>query len=977
MQDDKIKALKKRKKNKRSMRRKITKFMILNSSISNLILSVLVLMIIIGAMSSFGMVASNIICSDIVGELENPMSLSKFGQTSVDEIDPNDEMFLRWLNAIGNKFYFNLSSGFIVHKEEDLMKMQEVSKGQFQKPDQNGLAEFQFVFVKISVKETTVFSTLPDSLDMENPSNNPLGSHYFYVSEQAFRNALEEEVGTVEVMFNPYILISVTFALIILFVFATLLSSLISLFMSKLMAKSVTSPLNELQRKLNNLAEGDIESALMAEVAVKKPMLEIEHLATSTNLIIEKMRDYAETLEEHRVELTAQNEELEEKGTNLININNQLESMNVQMKDILDNVGQGFLRFDEDLIIHSEYSQECLDIFEKSIANHVFSKLIFPEDEDQSAFVDELLVKIIKGDPQATKLYVPLLPDEVVIKDRTINIDYRLSKQKSGKRSMIVILTDITEKRKLEALMDKEQNTLKMVVKALVNRPMFVEVAESFEAFLDEGIENNWQFTENPDENQQYIMRQLHTFKGNFSQFDVLEITEALHEAENLIMSIIENEGGCNIVSCLDVEKLKDAYKHDLDIIKNYVGEDYMVKDEYFLIEKARILEIEYKIQSLLSEQDCRILLPEIRSLCYRPVKELFKMYPEYTLKLAERLDKTINAFEITSENLLIDELRFQNFSKSMVHVFRNAVDHGIESPDDRIDSGKDMMGNINCYIREVDDMIEVIVKDDGKGIDLDLVKEKLIESGYSQDQLDTMSRASLLQKIFDDNFSTKNTTTMVSGRGVGLAAVRKEVETLGGSIFVESELGVGTTFKFILPLKNKVEAKDIVPMRLMETLARTSTNYLRNHVEDHTITTFTEIFKSKRIELKQLTALVSLKGIINALIMISVNQPLAKKMASSFLIEIKDDEDIEQYIEDVLAEIANTVLGNSLGQLDDTSDFLHMGIPAIITNQGAYVKYTNAEMLTFNLHYEQYEWSVHMIQLENNQIEEASLWLE
>lgn len=971
------KKMKQKKKIKHSLRRKITTFMFLNSSVSNLILSVLVILIIVAAMNSLGMGISNIIASDVVGELENPMSIGKFGNTSIENIDTDSEQFQRWLNAIGNKFYFNISSGFVVHSEEELMNMEKVSNGRFEKPAQDGLAEFEFVFIEIDVKGAKVFSTLPDTMDIENPVNNPLGAHFFYVSKQDFRNASEENIGTVKVMFNPYILVGITCILILIFIFATVLSNIISFFMSKVMAKSLTNPLNELQTKLNNLAEGDIESALTSEVVFKKPMIEIEKLASATNMIIEKMRDYTETLEEHRIELTAQNEELEEKGTHLILVNNQLESMNIQMKDILDNVGQGFLRFDEDLIIHNEYSQECMDIFNHNIANHYFSKLLFPNDLDQADFVDELLLKILKVDSTETKLYLPLLPDEVYLNDRIIEIDYKLSKQMTKKRSMVVILTDITEKRKLEAQMDKEQHILKMVVKALVNRSMFVEVAESFERFMAEGIDNGWQFTQNQDENLQYVMRQLHTFKGNFSQFDVVKLSDALHVAENQLLNIIQNDGICNIDNCLDTKELMSAYHHDIGIIKTYVGDDYMLQDDYFLIEKSRIIEIERKMQSLLSEQDCRVLLPEIRSLCYKPIKELFKMYPEYTLKLAERLDKTIYNFEIDSENLLVDEIRFQDFTKSMVHVFRNAVDHGIELPDDRVDIGKDMMGTIKCSIKHQGESIKIVIEDDGKGIDLELIKAQLLNSGIDQSQIDEMSESTLLSKVFDDNFSTKTEVTMFSGRGVGLSAVKREVEALEGTIKVQSKLGVGTTFIFDLPLKANTDVQKIVPMHLMETLASTSADYLRNQVEDHTITTFTEILKSKKIELKQLTALVSLKGVINALIMISVNQPLAKKLANSFLIEIKDEEDIEPYIEDVLAEIANTVLGNTLGRLDDTNEFLHMGIPAIITNKGAYVKYTNAEILTFNLHYEQYEWSVHMIQLENNPIEEEFLWQE
>ncbi len=205
---------------------------------------------------------------------------------------------------------------------------------------------------------------------------------------------------------------------------------------------------------------------------------------------------------------------------------------------------------------------------------------------------------------------------------------------------MIVILTDITEKRDLEERMDEERQILKMVVKAMVNRKLFMEVTEAFEHFIFEGQQNDWKFNENTDENVRYIMRQLHTFKGNFSQYDVIRLTEVLHETESRLLSALDGDS-CdmnNIKDCIDLEKLQNAFDSDLGVIKAYVGPDFLKEDDRFIVEKNRIVDIEKKMQTVLSEQECRILLPEIRSLRYRPLKDLLRMYPEYTIKLAERM---------------------------------------------------------------------------------------------------------------------------------------------------------------------------------------------------------------------------------------------------------------------------------------------------------------------------------------------------
>ncbi len=133
--------------------------------------------------------------------------------------------------------------------------------------------------------------------------------------------------------------------------------------MSIISSGALTKSLADLQRKMKNLSEGELEKALHSELDIKRPFSEIKDLANSTNSIIEQMRTYSETLENHKEELEAQNVELVVQGTELTNINVKLEDINLQMRDILDNVGQGFIRFEDDLMIHSEYSKECTEIF--------------------------------------------------------------------------------------------------------------------------------------------------------------------------------------------------------------------------------------------------------------------------------------------------------------------------------------------------------------------------------------------------------------------------------------------------------------------------------------------------------------------------------------------------------------------------------------------------------------------------------------
>ena len=972
-------ARKERKRfNRRSMRRRIKKMMALNSIVSIIIMSVLILVVVFGALDSIGMIFSDIVAGDIVQELENPRNKLSTSDMEMKEMDA--EAMEKWYHSIGNKFYFNLSDGFTERTEEDFNAMVGIDPDVDEIITNKGekFLHFSLVFVEITRGDEVVFSTMPDpeSIDMDFMKTM---KHYSNESVQSYFSTDGNELGTVTVHFNPMILVGVTTALIGLFIFAALISTVVSIFMSVIASGTITKSLADLQRKMKNLSEGELEMALHSELEIKRPFSEIQDLANSTNSIIEQMREYSESLENHKAELEAQNVELVIQGTELTNINNKLEDTNLQMKDILDNVGQGFIRFEEDLMIHSEYSQECTDMFHYCVANRKFSDLIYPNDPQQGEFIDDLIKKILQPESVNLDLYLPLLPEEVEIHNRTIEIDYKISESIKNRKSMIVILTDITEKRELEEKMDEERQILKMVVKAMVNRSLFMEVTEGFEQFMFEGQESGWMFNPNVDENIKYIMRQLHTFKGNFSQFDVIRLTQVLHQTESRLLSVLDGESDSadSMIDYVDPASLQKAYDDDMTLIKEYVGSDFLMEDDMFIIEKNRIVEIEKKMQTILSEQECKILLPEIRSLRYRPIKDLLKMYPEYTLKLAERLNKAVSSFDIQADEVLVDEAKYQELTKAMVHLFRNAVDHGIEMPDDRVEAGKELMGRVSCIISDLGEAFEIVISDDGSGLDVEKIKGKLIEMGIPEESVAEMTDEDIMHQIFEDSLSTQDEATMLSGRGVGLSAVKREVEELGGHISVTSNLGGGTTFTIRIPQNQEAEVGAIVPTNFMKELAYTSIDYINNHVEKQSVPLTENVTKTDRIDLEELTALVSLKGVINALVMISVNRPFGEKLVNSFMYEPVSSDEIDKYIEDVLAEIANTLLGNTLGQFEDAQEFLHMGIPAIISNKGAYVKYTDAEILTFDMEFGDYYWSIHMIQLEGNQIEEATLWQE
>jgi two-component system chemotaxis sensor kinase CheA len=155
----------------------------------------------------------------------------------------------------------------------------------------------------------------------------------------------------------------------------------------------------------------------------------------------------------------------------------------------------------------------------------------------------------------------------------------------------------------------------------------------------------------------------------------------------------------------------------------------------------------------------------------------------------------------MSGEDTEFDKNLIESLSEPLIHLLRNSIDHGIELPDLRIQQGKAEKGRIDLIATPLDDSVVIEIRDDGKGIDPEKLKMLAFQKGIiTEHQLETMNDDDALQLIFAPGFSTNEEVSDLSGRGVGMDAVRTMVNQAGGKIEMSSELGIGTTFKLLLP---------------------------------------------------------------------------------------------------------------------------------------------------------------------------------
>jgi len=190
-----------------------------------------------------------------------------------------------------------------------------------------------------------------------------------------------------------------------------------------------------------------------------------------------------------------------------------------------------------------------------------------------------------------------------------------------------------------------------------------------------------------------------------------------------------------------------------------------------------------------------------VTSLRTLPISTIFDSYPRFVYQTSIELGKKTSLIIEGKENE-IDKNIIESLSEVFMHMVRNAIDHGLETPQERINAGKDETGKLSIICSRESGSMKIIIKDDGRGIDLEKIREKAVKEGYvAQAASSSLTKEDLTNLIFQSGFSTSGSISNISGRGVGMDVVRETVENLKGSISVESVLGEGTAFTILVPL--------------------------------------------------------------------------------------------------------------------------------------------------------------------------------
>jgi predicted ATPase/GAF domain-containing protein/signal transduction histidine kinase len=496
----------------------------------------------------------------------------------------------------------------------------------------------------------------------------------------------------------------------------------------------------------------------------------IQFLAAQAAIAVENAELYGD-LHEATDELRRANDTLEQR---VADRTSELAKRNGDMRVVLDNVVEGLVTID----LEGRLLEERSAIVDRWFGPNGDGRTLH---EYLGAFDPQFGSMLAVGLDQIRADFLPLevcleqMPARLRAKERDFACKYLPIMGRTGTLEyLLVVIEDVTDLL-LRARKDAEQRDLMATVTAIMRD------RQPFLGFFEEATRMMVRLSSSePDLVEQ--KRLVHTLKGNASMFALEDFARMCHAVEDDIAT----EGELRPAT---LAPLSARWTTLAEAVGTLVG-THEAHAVHASIDDARTL-----MRDIASGLDRTAISARIEAWTSEPADRQIRRLGQYAATHAGRLGKGNIEIDICATDLRLDPERFAPLWSALVHVVRNAVDHGLEHPEDRQSAGKAPHGRLRlaAEIRGCDVVIDI--EDDGRGVDWSAIERIAAERG-----LPCATRADLVEAMLRPDFSTRKEVTTSSGRGVGMAEVAERVRAFGGTLLVESEPHVGTRWRVTVP---------------------------------------------------------------------------------------------------------------------------------------------------------------------------------
>ena len=342
----------------------------------------------------------------------------------------------------------------------------------------------------------------------------------------------------------------------------------------------------------------------------------------------------------------------------------------------------------------------------------------------------------------------------------------------------MLVSTDISEQLKFERELDAERRNSERLVNLLKNK-------KQIQVFLSD-LDKSFSILNAIDlnANKAELLRVLHTIKGGAAQFAIQKVVDLMHESEDQVVQ----DKWSNSLHMSMLKRLESEIVEFKEETKRLFGPHVATKE--------RILELPYSdLATRLSQMNLPNHTEILKVLSLEPIERSLSPLELSLNQTLKALGKPTAQFVVEGGGILIDSELYAGFFQQLPHVMRNISDHGVEPIEERQKMGKPRHALVVVSCRVERERLIIKIRDDGRGIDVGRLRAKYPETLHERD---------LLQKIFDPQVSLAESVTEVSGRGVGLDAIKTSIQELGGTVSVDTCKGEWTEFTFELPYSTK-----------------------------------------------------------------------------------------------------------------------------------------------------------------------------
>lgn len=453
----------------------------------------------------------------------------------------------------------------------------------------------------------------------------------------------------------------------------------------------------------------------------------------------------------------------------------ELDARNRDMRLVMDTVDQGLLMADRDLVMSGEKSTVVTKWFGPSAHGESLTEYLGRLDRE---FAQSLRVgwDQVRAELLPIELTIDQLPRHFTVGGRHFELSYTpvLDGEQSFSQALVVV-NDVTASRQRERVEAEQRDVIQLLGRASKDRASVLEFMSEAQGLV--------KAIADPKLDDRVVMRRLiHTLKGNCMIFGVQTVAAVCHEVES---AMDESGGTANLDQRSAIGQAWQHVQHTVDTLLGRQGDHIEIdENEYSAL-----------LAAVSRGEKPEVLRERIRALKLEPSARRLMRSAEQAQAIAKRMNKAHLHVVIDDNGVRLDPEQWASFWSAFVHVIRNAVDHGIEMPDERLQAGKPAEGTITLRTQVTTDSFSIVLGDDGRGIDWNSVAAKAERRG-----LPHQTHADLVEALFADGVSTREEANEYSGRGIGMGVLREACRSRGGAIFVESQPGKGTTIECRFP---------------------------------------------------------------------------------------------------------------------------------------------------------------------------------